>query len=90
MRRVVVSSVVLVFLLLWLVICEILAEQIWWVTVLAYVPQHAWLVPPFGLLLWSAFKRDARAIALNVCSFGLVLFTFMGLKLNLPRVVSKD
>jgi vancomycin resistance protein VanJ len=90
MRCVGISSLVLVFLLLWLVMSETLAERIWWVTILAYVPQHLWLVPPFGLLLWSAFKRDARAVALNLGSLGLVQFLFMGLKLNLPRVASKD
>jgi endonuclease/exonuclease/phosphatase family metal-dependent hydrolase len=84
------SSLYIAFLLVWFVVSELFAEQIWWVTVLAYVPQHVWLVPPFGLLLWSAFKPDARVVALNLGSLGLVLFLFMGLKLNFPRVVSTD
>ncbi len=84
-RRLLFSSLYLGFLLLWWVLSEWLAERIWWVTVLAYIPQHGLLLPAFALLVWTALRRDARASAVNMASVLLVLFAFMGLRINFPR-----
>ncbi len=90
MRRLIVSSVVLGCCMLWFLLSESLAEQIWWLTVLAYIPQHGLLLLPMLLLVWTAFCRDARASAINICSIGLVLFAFMGFKINLPRASNAE
>ncbi len=71
----------LLLVLLWF-IDERFAERNWWITILAYVPQH-----PFGLLtlflvVWAIVKRNARGVLLQLPSLVLLLVYFFGF--NIP------
>jgi endonuclease/exonuclease/phosphatase (EEP) superfamily protein YafD len=84
----VVSSLYLVFLIFWYAIFESFAEKIWWVTVLAYIPQHGWLLPPILLFGWALWRKDFGAGGVNLVSILVVLLGFMGLTLGLPRATA--
>jgi vancomycin resistance protein VanJ len=70
-------------LFLW-VIQRLGADQVWWATVLAYVPQHLYVVPTLVLLLWALWKRSWRSLLLNSLCFLFWLFILMGFVINLP------
>jgi vancomycin resistance protein VanJ len=83
-----VSSLYLVFLVIWYAISETFAEKIWWVTVLAYIPQHGLLLLPMLCLGWAVRCKDVRSSVINAVSLSVVLLAFMGLALGLPQATA--
>jgi endonuclease/exonuclease/phosphatase (EEP) superfamily protein YafD len=71
----------LLLVLLWL-IDERFAEHNWWITILAYVPQHPFALLTVALLLWAIVRHNARAALLQLPALVLLLVYFFGL--NIP------
>ncbi len=67
--------------LLWF-IDQRFAERNWWVTILAYVPQHPFAVLTVVLLLWAIIKRNVRGVLLQLPALVLLLVYFFGF--NIP------
>jgi vancomycin resistance protein VanJ len=72
---------VLLLVLLWFIDGRF-AERNWWITILAYVPQHPFALPTVVLLVWSVVKRNARVALLQLPALIFLLLYFFGL--NIP------
>ncbi|MCC2671864.1 MAG: Endonuclease/exonuclease/phosphatase [Armatimonadetes bacterium] len=65
---------------------RLVAERLWWTTLLIYVPQVAYLAPVplvFIVVLWS---QDRRALAAFVATVRLIVGPVMGLQVPLPEL----
>jgi vancomycin resistance protein VanJ len=76
-------------LFLW-VIQRLGADHVWWATVLAYVPQHLYVVPIAVLLLWALWKRNWWSLLLNTSCLLFWLFILMGFAVNLPMAQTEQ
>ncbi len=80
----VLAALNLLFLLgLW--VLENLVGERWWLsTIIAYVPQHPFILPTFVLLLVSLWKREAIATKINALALLFGWFAILGFQTPSP------
>ena len=63
---------------------NLLGERWWLSTIIAYVPQHPFVLPSFILLLISLWKRDAVANRINALALLFGWFELLNFQMPLP------
>jgi endonuclease/exonuclease/phosphatase family metal-dependent hydrolase len=79
---IVVSVLNVLFLVLLWFADERFAERDWWMTIVAYFPQHPFALLTVVLLIWSIVKRNARGLLFQLPALILLLLYFFGF--NIP------
>ena len=64
---------------------NLLGERWWLSTIIAYVPQHPFVLPSFVLLLISLWKRDKTANKINVLALLFGVFALLNFQMPLPN-----
>ncbi|NLB95797.1 MAG: hypothetical protein GX785_08820 [Armatimonadetes bacterium] len=61
----------------------LVGERHWLTTLLAYAPQHPFVAPTLGLLVWALVRRSWLPVAINTSASILFAFALMGATLPL-------
>jgi vancomycin resistance protein VanJ len=66
---------------------RLLAEELWWTTLLLYLPQGLYALPGLAMLAWSVRRRNAPAVLFNLAALAIVGGPMMGLCVPTPAAL---
>jgi vancomycin resistance protein VanJ len=69
---------------------RLVAERLWWTTLLVYIPQVAYLAPAGLVLLPVLWSRDARALAVFCATLLFIAGPLMGYNVPMPLLSRGD